>query len=104
MPVTRLVALRGGEPLSVTTTEKAFVLGPEVSEVGQVISPEEAPMLRPAGAESTVKERVWPGSGSDAGRVSERVWFSSMVTFVAAMMTGGELVRLTKVWASGCSG
>src|SRR5689334_14667403 len=81
--VTRLVALKEGTPLSATTTEKALVLGPVASEVGQVILPEEL-IERPAGAPARVYARVWPGSVSVAPRLSERVVLSSIVMLVAA--------------------
>src|SRR5947207_3836500 len=106
MTVTRPVALKGGAPLSVATTVKTLVPGPSVSPVDHVIELLPGGLSRrPAGVPAPrVKVSVWPGSGSLAGSVSERVWPSSIVMFVEDRITGGELVKLTVVWASGRAG
>src|SRR5712664_568223 len=74
------VALRGGEPLSVTTTVIVLVLGPWASVGVQLIKPLAGLMVIPIGGDKRLKVRMFAGrSGSVAEADTERVVNSSMV-------------------------
>ena len=56
-----LVALRGGEPLSVTTTVIVLTLGPCNSPGVQLIAPVSGTIVIPAGGESRLNSRLFAG-------------------------------------------
>src|SRR6185436_18966353 len=80
------VALKGGEPLSVTRTVSWFVDG---TWVGHENSPLLAPIVAPDGGE--LRANVNGLSGSLAVTVKLRVWPAVMFMSGIAVMTGGAL-------------
>src|SRR5262249_42287469 len=97
MTVKLLVALNGGEPLSVTFSTIRFVLGPWLSAGVHVKMPVVAPRFTPAGAETKPKVSVFAGkSASLATFVTTRVLSSFMVWFAGTVSAGALLSSRTK--------
>ena len=90
------VALRVGEPLSVTTTVIVLVLGPWASVGVQVIRPLAGLMVMPIGGERRLKVRMLGGrSGSVAEADTDKVVNSSIVWFTGTVRLGGLFTSFT---------
>src|SRR5437764_537199 len=90
-------ALNAGEPLSVTRTVTAFVLGPWLSVGAQVKTPLAGFMLAPAGAPaSRLKVRSWAGTSESVALAVKVSRLSSLpVLFPIGVNTGAEFTSLT---------